>query len=597
MASSKKSKLLDTIDYKIIGILMLIFTTLVFIRLGNTYAPQTSIELTSEKRDIVLDFGEYLNIGKLYVYSGCYDNRKVTISAFNEVTGEWQIMRPDENISSVFKWNKIDVNCFGRYFGIVCTDDEAAFSEFVFTDDNDNIIYPVNVADYPELFDEQDMFFDTYEPTYMDGTMFDEIYYARTGYEFIHHLPTYETTHPQLGKCIIAFGMLIFGNNPFGWRFFCAIFGILFIPLMYAFAKALFDNRFVATSVGVLISFDCMHYTLSRICTIDTFVAFFIILTYYFMYRYIQVDNEYRSNHKWENDSFPPKNVYVYLILSGLSMGCAIATKLTGVYAAIGLAIIFIYHTVKNWPKKQASGMAWFCVLFFIVIPLVQYILPYIPTVEKYAQMGITDKSIKFDENGLNIGYGWTGLLARTARNTNYMIQYHKNLVAEHPFMSPAQSWPFIYKPLLAANDLISYSGAGDSYIAIRSSISYLGNPAIWWVAIPCAIFTFISAIFNKDKKAWFLVLAYIAQYIPWFGVNRCIFIYHYYPSMIFSLLMMGYTIDSLIKWKSKAKTYVAIYLGLAVAMFILFFPVFSGWPVNQVWGDSLEWFENWFFM
>lgn len=595
--SINEGKLLNQKDLIIIGILMFVFTVLVFLRLGNTYAPNTTYETTTEKRDLILDFGDYINVGELYVYLGNYDNRTITISAFNEVTGEWEIMRPDVKIESVFKWNKIDVNCFGRYFGLVCTDDMGSFNEFVFFNDEGQRIYPVNMEDYPTLFDEQNMFPENDGISYMNGTYFDEIYYARTGYEFIHHLPTYETTHPQLGKCIIAFGMLIFGNNPFGWRFFVAVFGILFIPLMYAFAKALFDNTFVAACVGILVTFDCMHYTLSRICTIDTIVAFFIILMYFLMYLYIKADKEYRSNNNWQGDSFPPKKVYTLLMLSGIAMGCAIATKLTGVYAAVGLAVIFIYHTVKNWPKKQSGKMFWFCVIFFILVPLVQYTLPYIPAVEAYAQLGITDKTVTFDENGLNIGYGWTGLIARTLRNTNYMINYHKNLEATHPFMSPAQSWPIIYRTLMAANDNLSVMNSGDGSEVIRSAINYMGNPAIWWMAIPCILVTLVKGIKDKDKKALFLFVAYIAQYIPWFGVNRCIFIYHYYPSLLFSLFMMGYTIKALIDWKEKSKKYVVAYLCIAVVMFFVFFPIISGWPCNSDYGNALEWFETWAFM
>lgn len=591
------SKLFGIRDYLIVGILMLIFTIMVFVNLGNRFAPQTSFELSPENRDIVLDFGDYINIGELYVYLGNYNDRNITISAFNEVTREWQVLRPDVTVSSVFKWNKVDVNCFGRYFGIVCTDEEASFCEFVFTDDEGQIIYPVNISEYPELFDEQDMMFDTAEPTYMDGTMFDEIYYARTGYEFIHHLPTYETTHPQFGKCIISLGMLLFGNNPFGWRFFSALFGILFIPLMYAFAKALFDNIFAATAVGVLITFEGMHYSLSRICTIDTFVAFFIILSYYFMYRYFMVDSQYRTVHSWEQDKFPPANVYKYLIFAGIAMGCSISTKLTGVYAAVGLAIVFIYHTVKYWPKKQSFRLCLFCVLFFIVIPLVQYTLPYIPAVEKYAQMGITDKSVYFDENGLNIGYGWDGLIARTLRNTNYMINYHKNLVAEHPFMSSAQSWPILYKPLMTANDIVLSVATDNGTEITRSAVNYMGNPAVWWPAIGAVLFTLIFGIIKKDRKAAFLLIAYIAQYIPWFGVNRCIFIYHYYPSLLFSIIMLGYVINELIKWKSGSKKFIIAYLCIVAVMFAIFFPIVSGMPVSQEWGDGLEWFESWVFM
>lgn len=592
-----KNEILTKKDFIIMGILTLVFTIMVLYRLGNTKAPITYYETDETNKDIVLDFGEYITIEKLHVFLGNLDNRKLSISTFNEVTGQWELINSEANVSSVFQWNDIDIYYTLRYLGIVATDEEAVFNEFVLTGPNNRIIKPVNAANYKNLFDEQYMYFTTDEHTYMDGTMFDEVYYARTGYEFIHHLPTYETTHPQLGKCIIALGMLIFGCNPFGWRIFVALIGVLFVPLLYSFGKVLFKDTFMATVLGIFITFDCMHYSLSRICTIDNIVAFFIILTYYYMYRYIEADKKYRTGTKWYSDKFPPKKVYTLLMLCGITMGCAIATKLTGVYAAVGLLIIMLYHTIQYWPRKQARNLIYFCLLFFIVTPLIIYTLAYIPAVEKWAHVGITDKSVSFDENGLNIAYGYTGLIARTLRNTNYMINYHKNLVATHPYQSPAESWPFIYKTLLAANNLVTTKSSDTMTVYIRSTMSYMGNPAIWWPCIPAIIYTFYCAILKRDKKAMFLSVAYIAQYIPWFGVNRCIFIYHYYPSAIFSFLMLGYGIDALIKRFPKTKKYICYYLIAVILLFIIFYPVISGIPFTDTWTRKLKWFDNWAFV
>ena len=217
------------------------------------------------------------------------NTRHLSLSAFNEVTGSWEVINGDAVAESVFDWNKIDVNYNIRYLGIVATDDTAVLNELVVQDPDGSVITPVNASDYPELFDEQDLFPEV--PTYMSGTMFDEVYHGRTAYEFIHHLTTYETTHPHFGKILISLGIRLFGMTPFGWRFMSAVFGILIIGVLYLFAKRLFDNTFVATATAALLTFDCMHYNLSRIATIDIFAAFFILLMYFFMYEYILQDN------------------------------------------------------------------------------------------------------------------------------------------------------------------------------------------------------------------------------------------------------------------------------------------------------------------
>lgn len=588
-----KSKIMTAKDYLIVSILIVVFSILVFLRLGNTYAPQSYYEATYDDRDIVIDFGDYVDVTQLHIYLGNLDNRRISLSAFNEVTGAWELINPEINVSSVFQWNKVDIYYNLRYLGIVSLEDDGAvFNEFVFIGPTGSIVTPANTDRYPALFDEQEMFPKTFEATYMDGTMFDEVYHGRTGYEFVHGLPTYETTHPMLGKCIIALGIKLFGMTPFGWRFFVALFGIMLIPLMYLFAKRLFDNTFAATAVGIYITFDCMHYTLSRIATIDIISAFFIVACYYFMYVYIERD------YAGIDSPYPP------LALSGIFMGLAISTKLTGVYAALGLAVILLVHLIRKWPKGRAFRLFWFCFFFFIITPLVLYILAYIPSVEKYAQMGITDKTVTWDENGLYIGYGWTGLLARTARNTNYMINYHRNLVAEHYYASPFYEWPLVWMPLLAAN---SYVDAQNTV----SCVSYIGNIAVWWAAFPCAIFIFIRTIIylfrikNSQKKRHAvykrnvlipgtLLIGYLFQYVPWFGISRISFIYHYLPAMMFNILIMGYTVKIITERWKKASFFVNIYIIVVIAVFCVFFPVISGFPVSKSYAEMLKLLPEW---
>ena len=56
------------LDYLNITILTAVFTFLVFFRLGNAYAPETSYTVTRENRDIVLDFGDYIDISSMSVF-------------------------------------------------------------------------------------------------------------------------------------------------------------------------------------------------------------------------------------------------------------------------------------------------------------------------------------------------------------------------------------------------------------------------------------------------------------------------------------------------------------------------------------------------
>lgn len=555
-------------DFIYLSLLILIFTILAFFRLGNTYAPQSFYATDAENRDIVLDFGDYVDLSSFSVFLGNLNTRHFSVSAFNEVTGAWEIINGEAVAESVFAWNQIDLNYRLRYLGIVVTDDESMINEIVIKQMDSSVILPVNYEEYPALFDEQELFPEV--KTYMTGTMFDEVYHGRTAYEFLHGLPAYETTHPHLGKILISLGILLFGMTPFGWRFMSVMFGILLIPLMYFFAKKLFKEPFIAAATTALLVFDCMHYNLSRIATIDIFAAFFILMMYYYMFQYFQKDSAYRSGAAAGSpnapaDRFPPTEVYTPLALSGISMAFAIATKWTGIYAGAGLAVLFIWYTITHFPKKQTLRLFLFCCLFFIAIPLIIYTLCFIPVV------GYTQ---------------YDNLIDKTIQGTLSMFDYHYNLEAEHYYSSPFYEWPIIWMPLLDANDAVS--------AAKVSSVSCMGNPVIWWMGIPCVFYVIFCWIFKKDKKAGFLVIAYLAQYLPWMPIKRITFIYHYFPAILFVILMMGYTMLDIKNRFSWGKTAITIYLVTAVICFFIFFPVVCGLPVSLEYGLRLRWLKDW---
>ena len=546
-----------------LGILLTVFASLAFFRLGNNFAHKRDYRVTSENRDIVLDFGDYLDIGSISVFLGSLNTRHFSISVFNEVTGRWEVIDGEAAAESVFSWNRIDINYNVRYVGLVSTDDEAVFNEFVVQRTDGAVILPVNAQDYPELFDEQEMFPEA--KTYMDGTMFDEVYHGRTAFEFIHSLPTYETTHPHLGKILISLGIRLFGMTPFGWRFMSVLFGILILAVMYLFAKKLFGSTFIAAASTSLLAFDCMHYTLSRIATIDIFAAFFILLMYYFLYEYFCRDSALKHSAKCEPPSQLSVDVLAPLGLCGLSMAFGIATKWTGVYAGAGLGILFFWYTLTHFSKKQTARLFGFCCVFFIAVPLVVYTLSFLPVVGHTPYKGLIDKAV---------------------RGSISMFEYHSKLVAEHYYSSPFYEWPVVWMPLLDANDAVS-----DTLV---SSVSCMGNPAIWWAGIPCSLFVLYRWLGKRDQKAGFLFLSYAAQYVPWMSIGRITFIYHYFPAILFVMLMMGYTMDYAVGRFRYGKKAVILYLITAILVFALFFPVISGLPVSKQWGLHLRWLKDW---
>lgn len=440
------------------------------------------------------------------------------------------------------------------------------------------MLLPVNASDYRELFDEQEFF--TGRKTYKNSTYFDEIYHARTAYEMIHHLYCYENTHPPLGKIFIAIGVLMFGMNPFGWRFMGTLFGVMMLPVFYLFAKKLFKETWLSVVTTVLFAFDFMHYAQTRIATIDVFVTFFIILAYFFLYCYTRksfYDTKLR-------DTFIP------LGLCGIAMGFSWACKWTGIYASVGLCVIFFitmgqrfreYIYATKHPNSESYGIShqyiienfyqkfWktigFCCVFFIVIPAIIYILSYIPMSDG------TDH----------------GLLQRMIDNQQNMFDYHSNLHSTHPNSSEWYEWPIMKRP-------IPYY-FGETTNGLKEGISAFGNPLVWWMGIPAFVMVLYFAWKKQDRKCRYLSIGYLSQYLPWALIGRVVFIYHYFPSVPFVALMIGYCMKLIVKEKPKWKPVMYVYTGLAVVLFIMFYPVLTGTPVSGEYAQTyLKWFSSW---
>lgn len=122
--------------------------------------------------------------------------------------------------------------------------------------------------------------------------VFDEIYFARAGEEYLRHLPVYESTHPPLAKLLVTLSMMLFGglhglgDTTVGWRFLDVLFGAFVVVLLYVFAKRLTGSRVFATIATILLIADGMHFVQSRIATPEGFVVFFALAAVYAFYRF-----------------------------------------------------------------------------------------------------------------------------------------------------------------------------------------------------------------------------------------------------------------------------------------------------------------------
>lgn len=552
--------------------LTVIYGVVALINLGTTVAPENY--WTGKSGDTVeITLNADTGVDDIWVYGGLYTG-SITLT-----DDEGNCVTYDEINGDMFRWKSIGGGLKGSHITLSVTSGSVWFNEIALLDADRNVIAAHAEGEAQALFDEADAVPEN--RTYMYGMYFDELYHARTAYEHLHGIKPYENSHPPLGKIFIMLGIAVFGMNAFGWRVVGALFGIGMVPIMYAFAKRLFKKSEYALLTAGLFAFDFMHYTQTRIATIDVYGVFFIILMYYYMYQYYCM-NFYSDGLK---KTLKP------LFLAGLFFGLGAASKWIDIYAGVGLAVLLFMSLIRRYKEYMAlrnsedeavraavvpfwkntiKTLLWCCV-FYIAIPVAIYLASYIPYVLSESH---------YDLEGI-----W-GV-------QKFMLSYHGGLKATHPYQSPWWQWPLIIRPMWY---YVTYD-VSEGYVG---TISAMGNPAVWWTCLVVSVVIIGRLIRGRMKtdRIWMvLLIGLAAEYIPWVLVPRCTFIYHYFASVPFIILISVRALMQKEQLDGRYKCVKWIWLGAAVALFALFYPVITGVVCSRGYIKMLEWLPSWTFL
>ena len=452
-----------------------------------------------------------------------------------------------------------------------------------------------------------------------NGQIFDEIYFPVDAYNDVKGMEVcrpstrsckynYFDPEPPLAKSFIAAGMwgygwyrahykgatgdyIDLGFNTFGWRIAVCIFGTLCVPLMYLLARRLWPNRLFALAAATLVCFDGMFFLQSRIGMIDIFPIFFILLAYTLYLAHIQ--------------SRTPTGSIVTLFLLGITLGVGIASKWIVLAAFASIIFLLVMRVIRRsvpirfgpadnpiWSWGRGEGPAipggahpavyvQLALIALVAIPIVIYVASWYP----------------FFARGEfhNLGDLWA-----------YQVEsyrYHAGLTATHPYGSPWWSWPFLSRPVLYYAE---YQNLGIDHWtgeALISRIENLGNPWIWWTSLPCIVSMPYFIIRHRSFPATVILLGFITQYLPWSHISRVLFMYHMFGGLIFMILSLAFVLAYIAThFPPWGRRLLVAHLGLTVAFFFYFYPLWTGLPISvsatdpgpgtPIWGPKI-WLVN----
>ena len=586
-------------DWLYLFLLTVAYGVLAFSFSGDAVAPQSFWRASGDQMTATLDLGALYDIDTIMYYTGLVDGDwKLEFSANEQEwreQGYWKTNEKGEQEwtpgmtqrwGELFHWRyatlESDSTQPTRYIRLTAGRDGMELGELVLVTRNaasarelfDLVALSETHTRYAALFDEQVLF--PASPDQNNSMYFDEIYHARTAYEYIRNIRPTETTHPPLGKSILSLGIRIFGMTPFGWRFMGILFGILMVPLFYVFLKNIFDQTTIAVCGTAIFAFENMHYTQTHLATIDTYVVFFILAMYFFMYRYISSGYETPFIK-----TLPP------LLLCGISFGLGAASKWTGFYAALGLVALYVVYLAARgrhqFAAEQGKEFRVFLfqtlaasILCFVVIPFVIYTASYIP----YA---VTSYYPNAGEDPFLIR-----LLTEMWDNQKLMLNYHGASVlnATHPYESRWWMWMLDIRPILY------YSNYSDES---RTLIGAFTNPLVTIGGLVAMCYALSDFFWKKCEKSLFIVVGYLSQLVPWMLISRITFVYHYFPSMIFLTLAICNIFSNILRRYPEHKRRVLAFTGVSIFLFVLLFPPTAGLKMPD-WYSAyfVKWLPSW---
>ena len=435
--------------------------------------------------------------------------------------------------------------------------------------------------------------------------IFDEVYHALTAklisrndpraYEWWH--PAIEPgtaidwLHPPLAKYTQAVGMLLFGENSFGWRISSVIFGVLVIAATALLADELFENKNLSLLAAFLASLDGLLLVQSRIAMNDIHVTFFILLTFLFYIRYRK------------------KPFALRLFWTGVAAGLAMGSKWSGVFA---LGTVWGFEVLDLFTRKihfaPKTILQHFLLLLFL--PATLYVL-------SYTLMFLQGKSLICEGDHVEEGQcycvqdssQWVDILKTVApQNTaeweklearggckrlvshfselHYQIWwYQTNLKATHPYQSRPYQWFLDLRPVWYSVE------TKDDQIA---NIYAFGNPLLFWfgdIAVFVTLGYFAQQLltkkfpFKKFQPLFFLLVAYFAVWLPWQASPRIMFFYHYTPAVPLLCCILAYWLMML----EKKQRILAIGIVAAIVItFVVFYPNWTHIFVPKTFADKV---------
>lgn len=404
--------------------------------------------------------------------------------------------------------------------------------------------------------------------------IFDEIYYVdgardllKFGVEISANKPEF-IVHPPVGKWMIAVGIQVFGDNPFGWRVVVALLGTLSILLIAKIASRLFGALGYGLIAALLALFDGLNLVMSRTALLDITLTTFLLIATWFL-----IDRRF--------------------LFAGIFFGLALGTKWNAIFYIIVFAIFFIlkelkedsWKETKNSPREILSMILLRKVQLFLV-PLLVYFVSWFGWFRSSRGWSRTWA----EDNGMTF-------LAPLRSFIHYqfeILDFHQGLDSRHNYKSPAWQWLLQIRPTSFFYES-PQCGSGKC----SQEVLAMGTPLLWWSGAISLLLLVILWFRNRNHSL--ILLGVTAGLLPWFAFpERTTFSFYsivFQPWIILAIVAAIKEINERLpaRFSRKSKKLgLASFITLIGINFIYHSPIFLAMTVSYDYWRSLMWFDSW---
>ncbi|WP_435612063.1 dolichyl-phosphate-mannose--protein mannosyltransferase [Streptomyces sp. bgisy159] len=483
-----------------------------------------------------------------------------------------------------------------------------------------------------------------------EKVIFDETYYAKDAWALVHRgfevnwdknandavlssgghiaIPSDASyvVHPPVGKYVIGLGELIFGFDPFGWRFMTALLGTLSVLMLCRIGRRLFRSTFLGCLAGGLMAVDGLHFVMSRTSLLDGVLMFFVLAAFGCLildrdHARVKLAAALRSGTDGRYRPDPAVGDFLRLgwrpwrWAAGVMFGLAIGTKWNALFIMAAFCVMALAWDVGS--RKVAGARhpylavlkydLGFAFLATVPVALATYVVSWTGWI-----LSPADGSGGYYRNWAATdgkGGSWAWLFPDWWRSLwhyeHEVYEFHTHLTSPHTYQSNPWSWLVLGRPVSYFYESPAPGVDGcpaDAGDKCAREVLALGTPLLWWAACFALLYVLWRWAFRRDWRAGAIAGAVVAGYLPWFMYQeRTIFLFYAVVFVPFLCLAVAMMIGAIVGAPGSSDTRrVAGATGTGVLVllitwnFIFFWPLYTGTAIPIDDWRSRMWLDTW---